>query len=222
MFDGVKILCFGPLPKEKGYGTCLQPVIVPEDKFLKIANLNFKCPKCGREIMQVNHYFENLMNLRQVSRDFLRSSFYVRNYQLAFEICHEDGFDTTAHVLENDDWESWNMQISAITIANKDTPGYRIDIWEDHFLKGRPYVYPLDDIVTFSDVLSRDSFYLHGVQIDLNSLQSLVKEIRNYNSAYLQLVDSFLNSAPADLEHPVWTHLNQVDSLAELFPETYE
>jgi hypothetical protein len=209
----------GRKDKNRPFLDCLRPFIVPEDRFLKIANLKFKCPDCGHESDRVNPYFLSLIKLKKAADAFDKSGFYIKNYDLAFQGCYEDGFDITPHVLEENDWIHWNMQISAITIANSDRPSIRIDLWEDHNFKARPFIHPFDSEMTFGSVLRRHSLFTHEHGINLPSLKTLIREIRNYNNAWLNLMDSFVTAAPVDLKHSLYTLLAKVESLDELFPD---
>lgn len=225
MFDGIKLLCLAK--KDNNIvNDCLHSVIVPSEKFIKIANKSFRCPECGRENSQLASFFLQLTNLQKATREFRETGFYVRCYGLGFESCHEDGFEITPHILENNDWGFWNMQISSIIIAYTENPGYRIDIWEDHFLKALPYVYPLwpTQDLTFSQVLRRKTIYVQDHEVkDIILLKNLLKEIRNYNNSWKELLGSFMSAAPVDLKNGLNTHLAEVDTLAELFSdETYK
>ncbi len=219
MFAGIKLLCMGTKDKNRPFISCLRGLIVPEDRFLKIANLKFKCPDCGHASQKINPYFLNLINLKQAADAFDKSEFYIRNYELSFQGCHEDGFDITPYVLEEDDWVHWNMQIAAITIAHKES-SQRMDIWEDHNFKARPFVHAFEREMTFGGILRRRALFIERHEINLALLKALIKEIRNYNNAWLQLIDSFVTAAPVDLKHDLYTHLNNVESLDLLFPET--
>jgi hypothetical protein len=220
VFSGVKLLCMGAKEKNRPYIHCLNPLIIPAEKFLKIANIKYKCPACGHSSDKLGSYFISLVKLKKAGDTFDGSGFYIRNYELAFQGCHEDGFNITPYVLQEDDWVTWNMQVASITIANTEEPAFRMDIWEDHFFKGRPFVHPFQWEMTFGSVLRRRSLYINSHEVNLSSLKNLIKELRNYNSAWLRLVDSFITAAPVDLKDSLYTHLNKVDSLVKLFPET--
>lgn len=220
MFDGIKLICIGDKDKEQPWIRCLHSVVVPADKFLKISNLSFKCPDCSHVSDKLSPYFTSLLALNKAANTFDKSDFYVRNYELAYQGCHEDGFENTPYVLENDDWSNWNMQLASITIALTEMPGVRSEIWEDHFFKARAFVYPHEWKLTFGSILRRKALFYQGHEINLVLLKTLIAEIRNYNNAWLQLIDSCVAASPVDLKHPVYTDLNNVDSLAKLFPET--
>ena len=111
------------------------------------------------------------------------------------------------------------MQIASITIANSDRPSLRMDLWEDHNFKARPFLHPSQWEMTFGSILRRRSLFIDIYEINLPSLKELIKEIRKYNNAWLKLVDSFVTAAPVDLKHPLYTHLAKVESLDELFPD---
>lgn len=95
-----------------------------------------------------------------------------------------------------------------------------MDIWEDHNFKARPFVYAFDLKMTFSSILRRRALFIHEYEINLPLLKRLIKEIRAYNLAWLKLIDTFITAAPVDLNHALYTHLNDVESLDQLFPET--
>jgi len=219
MFAGIKLLCMGPKDKLRPFLQCLRSTIVPEEMFLKIANLKFECPDCGHVSNQIGSYFLSLTKLKKAADSFDKTGFYIKNYDLAFQGCHEDGFDITPHVLENNDWSHWNMQISAITIANSNSPSICFDLWEDHNFKGRPFLHPFEYELTFGSVMRRQALFYHEHKINLPALKILIKEIRNYNNVWLKLMNSSVSAAPVDLKHSLYTHLNKVDSLADLFPE---
>ena len=103
MFAGIKLLCMGRKEKDRPFLDCLRPIIVPENLFFKIANVKFKCPDCGHESAQIRPYFLSLIKLKQAADTFDKTGFYIRNYDLTFQGCHEDGFDITPHVLNEDD-----------------------------------------------------------------------------------------------------------------------
>lgn len=219
MFAGIKLLCMGAKEKDRPYIQCLRPLIIPESKFLKIANLEFKCPSCGHRSDQIIPYFQSLIKLKQAADSFDSSGFYIKSYGLTFQGCHEDGFEITPYVFEKDDWIHWNMQIADITIANSERPIFRLDLWEDHNFKARPFLHPLQWEMTFGSILRRHSIFIDQYEINLVLLRALIKEIRNYNKSWLKLVDSFITAAPVDLKHSLYCHLNNVKSLDELFPE---
>lgn len=218
MFAGIKLLCLRPKKGGPFYQECLHPIIVPEDKFLKIANIKFKCPACERENDQIAPYFLCLIKLKKAADAFDATNFYIRNYELAFQGCHADGFEITPHVLQEDDWIHWNMQIASLTIAHRES-SIKIDLWEDHNFKARPFLHPFENELTFGSVMKRRALFYDEHEINLPSLKSLIKEIRNYNNAWLKLVDSFVTAVSVDLKHSLYTLLNKVDSLAELLPD---
>lgn len=219
MFAGIKLMCMGPKEKDRPFIPCLRAIIVPEDRFLKIANLKFKCPDCGHASSEIKPYFLSLLNLKKAADELDKSDFYIRNYDLTFQGCHEDVFEITPYVLEEDDWMHWNMRIAAITIAHKEDY-FRMELWEDHNFKARPFVHALDREMTFGKILRRRALFSGEHEINLSLLKALIREIRNYNNAWVKLVDSFYTAAPVDLKHSLYTHLNNVESLDQLFPET--
>lgn len=220
MFQGVKLLCMGPKDKERPWIQCLNPVIVPSDKFLKIANRRFKCPICAHESDKLQPFFIALLNLKKAADSFDTSGFYIKNYFVGIEGCHEDGLEITPYVLENNDWTHWNMQVSAITCTNTEDQSLEFDLWEDHFYKARPFVFPPEWELTFGSVLRRRSLYIRENSVSIPALKSLIKGIRNYNEAWLKLLESYVTAAPVDLNHSLYTFISEVDSLIELFPET--
>jgi hypothetical protein len=220
VFDGIKLVCMGAKDIEQPWIQCLHPIIVPAGKFLKISNIRFKCPECGRESDKLGSYFATLVKLNKAANNFDKSGFYIKNYELVYQGSYEEGFENTPYVLENEDWTNWNMQIASITIAFTDMPSVRSEIWEDHFYKARPFVYPHQWKLTFGSVLRRKTLYYHNYEINLDLLKQLINEIRNYNNAWLQLIDSFASGAPVDLKHSLYSSLNNVESLAELFDDS--
>lgn len=208
----------GAKDKKQPWLHCYYPIIVPSDKYLKISNLSFKCPNCEHTSDKLGPYFASLVSLNKAANAFDKSGFFVKNYELVYQGSYE-GFDNTPYILENEDWGNWNTQIASITIANTEIPGVRSEIWEDCFFKARPFVYPHEWRLTFGSVMKRKALYYQNHEINLTLLKTLISQIRNYNKAYLQLIDSFVSAAPVDLKHHVYTHLNDVQSLIEIFPD---
>jgi hypothetical protein len=219
MFDGIKMLCMG-VDENSPFFDCLHSVIVTEAKFLKLANKQYRCPFCGHTSDMIQPFFHALIKLRKAAMDFNNSGTYIRSYGLVFEGCHEDGFhELTPYILENNDWGNWNMQIASCGIALTEEPAYRIELWEDHNFKARPFVYPQQSATTFSSILRKKSMYLGSQEINVDLLKVLIKEVRNYNKAWLKLLDSHVTAAPVDLKNALYTHLAEVDSLDELFSD---
>ncbi len=222
MFDGIKLLCISK--NRQDFKSCLTPLIVPSDKFLKIANdLNYCCRGCGRKSKALRSFFMEALRLQKAVNSISDTDFYLSNYNLGFVSCHEDEFPVTPHILENSDWGHWNMQISSITIAKIDEPGSNVDIREDCFEKARPFVHPIVKDLTFNNVLHRKSLIgpYHEIK-DLRTLKELIRQVRKYNIAWWSLLDSLVCAAPVDLEDGRYTYLNNVSSLAMLYPtETY-
>lgn len=221
MFDGIKILCKGHRGHKEGfsYNKCLNPMLVPEKMFLKLANTQFTCPICGHSSDKTIPFFESLLQLRKASAEVKRSEFYVRYYELAIESSYEDGFDELSiHLLENEDWASWNMQISSVTIQSL-TSYEKIELWENCNLKALPFYRNYSSHLTFESILRRKSILSGQGSVDIIFLKNLVKEIRNYNRSWRNLFESGLSASPVDLTHPIYTYLADVDSLDELFPE---
>ena len=220
MFDGVKLLCL--VRKEPGFESCLHPLIVRDGKFLKIANKDFSCPSCGHKSEKLTPFFLRLAELQKATKLLQDTGFYLKNYKPAFECCHEDGFETLDYILNKNDWGNWNMQIASIIISGIEQET-RIAIWEDHFYKARPFVYPCDWELTFGSVLRRKAMYAFDHEFkNLSRLKDLIRNIRKYNEAWVGLLSSGVAAAPVDLTDPLATSLNNVKNLAELFEETYE
>ncbi len=220
MFDGVKLLCI--VRKEPGFESCLRPLIVRDDKFLKIANKGFTCPSCGHRSGKLKPFFLQLLELQKATKVLFDTGFYLKNYKLAFECCHEDDFETLEYVLNKNDWGNWNMQIASIIISGIERET-RVTIWEDHYFKARPFVYPNEYELTFGSVLRRKAMYAFDHEIkNLTHLQNLIRHIRKHNVAWLNLLGSGVAAAPVDLTDPLATSLNNVQNLGELFEETYE
>ncbi len=219
MFSGVKLLCGGVRDKKHPFIQCLQPIIVPEDRFHKIANMHFQCPSCGHKSKYIQPYFLSLIKLKQAAANFDKTGVYVHSYGVTIQNSYEDGIELTPHVLENDDWTYWNMQIASINIAVSESSSYRMELWEDHNFKARPFMHSFQSAMMFGSVLRRHSLHIYTYEVDISTLQALIKEIRNYNNAWVKLMDSFVSAAPVDLNDVLYTHLAGVDSLDELFPE---
>jgi hypothetical protein len=223
MFDGIKLLCLGVIDENNIMAECLNPIIVPENRYLKIANLKYRCPNCSHQSDKMRPYFIALMNLDKRMNELMAHGFYCHHYAIGIHGCHDDmkdDFDLTPYALEHNDWGNWNMQIAMVNIANLENSGYRIDLWEDHFLKAQPILQYSMRNITFEKILRRKRpFYIDSHIVNLEALKDAVKAIRNYNSALLALVDSGVAAAPVDIKHSLYTNLNQVDSLIDLFPE---
>jgi len=202
---------------------CLQPIIVPKNKFMKIANTKYHCPKCGQSNDEIEPYFHALVALNKYATELMTHGFCVDGYTLGIQGCYEcddDEFKITPHVLNHNDWGKWNMQIASLGIGNRQTPAYRIDLWEDHFLKAMPILQYSQEQSTFDEIMMREKpFYIDSHTVNLPALKLLVEATRKYNSALLVLVDSAIASAPVDLTHSLYTHLANVESLVDLFPE---
>jgi hypothetical protein len=219
MFDGIKLLCLVKKPTD--FESCLAPIIVPAEKFLKIANDSaFCCPKCGHKSKSLRTFFMQAVSLQKAVHEVKDTGFYLSTYNLAFMNCHEDDFDATPHILEKNDWGFWNMQISNITLANIAEPASRIEIWEDSFEKANPFVYPHVHKITFNNVLHRKSLIgpYHEIK-DLTPLQKMLRETRKYNAAWRTLLDSLVSAVPVDLRDQLYTDLNNVTNLSQLYPE---
>jgi hypothetical protein len=220
MFDGIKLLCLGNRNDGRFWQICASPAIVTREKYLKIANEGYKCIACGHKSDFIKPFFLRLINLQKLVAQFEDTGFTVINYGLGFEFCHEDGFDTTPYVLEHNDWFHWNMQISNITIASLKEPVNKLDITEDAFFKADPYPCPGKTALTFNKALRIKSLCTLDHEItNLLLLKNLLRAIRIYNSAWVSLLGSFVNAVPVDLLHGLYTHLSNVNSLTELFPE---
>jgi hypothetical protein len=142
MFDGVKLLCL--VRKEPSIESCLRPLIVRDDKFLKIANKGFTCPSCGHKSEKLNSYFLHLAELQKASKLLEDTGFVLKNYKLAFMCCMR--MTLNPRLCANNDWGHWNMQIASIIIAGIDRDT-EINLWEDHYHKARPFVYPVETYV---------------------------------------------------------------------------
>ena len=64
MFDGIKLLCISK--NRQDFKSCLTPLIVPADKFLKITNdLNYCCRGCGRKSKALRSFFMEALRLQK-------------------------------------------------------------------------------------------------------------------------------------------------------------
>lgn len=222
MFDGIKLLCIKS--GDRPWDICCRSVIVREGLYLKIANKPFKCPACGHQSDKLKSFFLQILKLNKAANSFKNSGFYIRNYSLGLQSCHEEGFDVTPYILESDDWINWNMQISSYTLAKNGEPSVRFPIWEDHFLKARPFVHPNRQWeLTFNGALKRKALYFMGYEIsNFYLLKDLIRETRRYNQSWSALLDNWMIAAPVDLKNPIYLSLKKVDNLAEVYNDTYE
>lgn len=224
MFGGIKLLCITP---KKDFTLCLNPVIVPNEKYFKISLEQFKCLACGRTSQKVMPFFSQLIKLRKSVDDIDKTGFLYKGYNLGFEIRYkgEDSVIGTPYFLDNDDWGHWNMQICSITLKNIEHEALNFDVWEDHFYKANtclnPKVRKFRRPITFNWVLRTKSFYYQDKEVKrLDTLKNFLREIRRYNIVWRSLFDySLLNAVPVDLTCPRYTGFENVKSLAELFPD---
>lgn len=199
---------------------CLSSLIVPKDKYLKIANNGYKCRGCGHQSNKTKNYFLSLITLNQTDKNLMSSGFYVKSYGLGIHGAYkdEDGFDPTEYTLNHNDWGGWNAQIASIIVADIETSTHKLDIWVDAFFKGSPYTYPGRKEFTFNNVMRMSNIYLTEHGLNLQKLKDLLTAIRTHNSAWAALLDSHVNAAPVDLKDPLVLSLYKTKSLADLFP----
>lgn len=216
MFDSIKVLC----GCAAGFGDTGVPVVVAEEKYLKIINSLWQCPQCGRLHKELAQYFETVQALLVALRNFERTNFKIRTYTLVQHIHSDDeNFEPAKYLLENHDWVRTNMQIACIEICVAEESGYRIEIWGERFVFAQIEYPDLSGCVTFERVLQRGELHVHGHEVNFQSLKAVWDLVCEYNDQLLSLAGAGLNAAPVDIKEPLLNHLNRTESLLELLPD---
>lgn len=220
MFEGIKLLCMHPKADDPYLELCLHPLIVTRERYLKIANMAYTCPRCGYKSKTLGKFFRQVQMLQKTVEDMKTVGFFVEKYEIAFMACQEDEFDFTPHILEHDDWIDWNMQISLVRITNMEDHTMSVDLWEDHFFKSRPFIYPSEWKHAFNAVLRKKALYIMGCEaIDFKYVKNLINDIRNYNKSWHSLLNAQIAAVPVDLKDPLYTSIAKGQSLDELFQQ---
>ena len=154
MFDSIRLLCING-----GHDRCYHTTIVPSDKYLKFANSNYQCPRCGRVSKYLKPFFIQMLQLSKHAVEFDSTGLKIDSYNFAVADAHiDDDLFVPDHAWDFKESWNWNYQILRVTVLEPET-GQHLSIEEGSFINKGARISPRFNIYVLKVTTSCTDLY---------------------------------------------------------------
>jgi hypothetical protein len=200
MFDSIRLLCING-----AHDRCYRATIVPSDKYLKIANSNYLCPRCGHVPEEIKPFFLQMLALNKAAVELDGTGLMIDSYAFAISDSHiNDDLFVPDHAWDFKQSWNWNYQISRVTIIEPNS-SQLLPIEEGSFINKGARISPRSNIYdfTFNNALRRNRLFIGDYELlqkQRVSLKTLLSAVHKYNKHWMALVDDLVSALPLDEE----------------------